>query len=335
MKAWVLEKTAPAEEHPLTLDTINVPDPGPDDLLIEVSACGICHTDLHTVEGELDLPQLPIIPGHQVVGKIVGNGANVKNAAIGERVGVPWLNWTCGECRYCKAGLENLCTGARFTGFHENGGYAEYMVAPAEFVYPIPKEFDDVHAAPLLCAGIIGYRALRLSGIFAKAGGTLGLFGFGASAHIAIQIAVNEGARAFVFTRSAEHRKHAKNLGAVWAGSADDTPPEPLSAAISFAPAGSLIPKAMEKLDKGATLALAGIYVDEVPKMDYQKHIFNEKQLRSVTASTREDARGLLEAAAKVPVKTDVTVYPFDKANEALCDLKASRINGAAVLKIK
>ncbi|MDH5543176.1 MAG: zinc-dependent alcohol dehydrogenase family protein [Nitrospinota bacterium] len=333
MKAWLIEETAPAEEKKLALREVEKPEPGKGEVQIKISACGVCHTDLHAVEGELPLPTLPIIPGHQVVGKVSGNGESAKRFKPGERVGIAWLRSACGKCGYCRSGLENLCDSISFTGFHSNGGYAEYITAPEDFVYPLPDHFDDLHAAPLLCAGIIGYRALRLSEI--KSGETLGIFGFGASAHIAIQIAIHRGANVYVFTRSKEHREHAMKLGAVWAGSADDPSPALLSAAISFAPAGSLIPKAMEKLDKGGTLALAGVYVDDVPRMDYEKHLFNEKRILSVTASTRSDGIELLRASAEIPVKTDIKPYPFERAPEALIDLKHSRINGAAVLRIK
>lgn len=332
MKAWLLEKHAPVEQAPLKLREVPVPAPKNDELLLEVTACGVCHTDLHTVEGEIRPDRLPVIIGHQVVGRVVENGASASRFKIGERAGVPWLHRTCGSCRHCAAGLENLCESGRFTGFHVNGGYAQYMTAPEDFAYRIPDAFDDLHAAPLLCAGIIGYRALRLSGI--KPGGRLGLFGFGASAHLAIQIAASEGADVYVFSRSEDHRRHAMELGAAWTGRADETPPEPLTAAISFAPAGSLVPVALEKLEKGATLALAGIYVDKIPPLDYEKHLFHEKILRSVTASTREDARELLKAAAAVPVKTDIEVFGFEQANELLVRLKESRVKGAAVLDI-
>ena len=333
MKAWLIHETAPAEEKKLFLCEVEKPVPASGEILIEVSACGVCHTDLHLVEGELIAPKLPLIPGHQVIGTVADTGQEATLFKPGERVGVAWLHSACGKCRYCRNNLENLCEVTKFTGFHKNGGFAEFITAPEKFVYPIPDVFDDVHAAPLLCAGIIGYRALRLSGI--KEGGTLGIFGFGASAHIAIQIAIHRGAKVLVFTRSEEHRKHALKLGAQWAGTAEDESPTPLSAAISFAPAGSLIPKAMAMLDKGGTLALAGVYVDDLPRMDYEKHLFNEKKLCSVTASTREDGLELLRASADIPVQTDVKTYRFENAPEALIDLKHSRINGAGVLMIK
>ncbi|MBI5638564.1 MAG: zinc-dependent alcohol dehydrogenase family protein [Nitrospinae bacterium] len=330
MKAWVLRKPGPLEGNPLKLERLKLPVPLPGEVLIEVTACGVCRTDLHTVEGEIAAPVLPIGPGHQVVGRVVEAGTGTKTFKVGDRVGVAWLFATCGECAYCRRGNENLCAHARFTGLHRNGGYAEYMVARIEYVYKIPKSFDDAHAAPLLCAGIIGYRALKASGV--KAGQRLGLFGFGASAHITLQVAAHQGAEVYVFSRSAEHRRHALALGATWAGTAEETAPAPLDGAISFTPAGAIIPAAMEKLDKGGTLALAGIYVDDIPAMDYEKHLFHEKKICSVTAFTREDAAGLLRAASRVPVKTDVEIFPFKDAPLALKKLKEGKINGAAVL---
>jgi propanol-preferring alcohol dehydrogenase len=333
MKAWVLTKTAPLEEGTLELAEIETPSPADGEILIEVSTCGICRTDLHTIEGEIETPVLPIIPGHQAVGRVIETGRGVTKIKLGERVGVPWLHYACGKCAYCLDGLENLCDEPCFTGLHVNGGYAEFMTAHVDFVYPLPDSFDDVHSSPLLCAGIIGYRALRLAGL--KRGAALGMFGFGASAHLALQVAVYEGAEVYVFTRSEKHREHALELGAAWAGSADDAPPKLLASAVSFAPAGSIIPKAMERLDKGGTLALAGIYVDDVPRMNYEKHLFHEKHIRSVTAFTRTDAASFLKVADEAGLRTDVKVYRFGSAIEALEDLKHSRINGAAVLKIK
>ncbi len=327
-----MRKPGPLEGTPLKLERLKLPVPLPGEVLIEVAACGVCHTDLHTVEGEIATPVLPIVPGHQVVGRVVETGTATKSFKVGDRVGVAWLFGTCGECAYCRRGNENLCSEARFTGLDRNGGYAEYMVARIEFVFKIPKSFDDIHAAPLLCAGIIGYRALKASGV--KAGQRLGLFGFGASAHITLQIAAHQGVEVYAFSRSDEHRRHAVALGARWAGMLDETAPAPLDGAISFAPSGAVIPAAMEKLDKGGTLALAGIYVDTIPAMNYQKHLFNEKKLRSVTAFTREDAAGLLRAASRAPVKTDIEVFSFKDAPLALKKLKESVVKGAAVLSM-
>lgn len=332
MKAWVLHKPGPLEENPLKLERLKMPVPLPGEVLIEVTACGVCHTDLHTVEGDIATPVLPIVPGHQVVGRVVEAGTGTKAFKVGDRVGVAWLFGTCGECAYCRRGDENLCANARFTGLHRNGGYAEYLMARIEFVFKIPKAFDDAHAAPLLCAGIIGYRALKASGVVA--GQRVGLFGFGASAHITLQVAAHQGVEVYAFSRSAEHRRHALVLGATWAGTVEEAAPALLDGAISFAPAGAVIPAAMEKLNKGGTLALAGIYVDTIPAMDYEKHLFHEKKIRSVTAFTREDAAGLLRVASRVPVKTDVEIFAFKDAPLALKLLKESKINGAAVLSM-
>jgi len=332
MKAWVLNTPGPVENGPLALEELPVPKPADREVLIKISTCGVCHTDLHTAEGEIVPPAYPVIPGHQVVGRVAETGSRVTRLKPGDRVGVAWLFSACGTCAHCASGNENLCDAAQFTGFHKNGGYAEYMTAPEGSAFMLPEKFDDLHAAPLLCAGIIGFRALKLCGI--KPGGRLGLFGFGASAHIAIQSAIGMGAEVYAFSRSDEHRAHARELGAVWAGSAVDRPPAPLNAAISFAPSGALAPLAMEKLAKGGTLALAGIYMDTIPAMDYEKHLFNEKCLRSVTAFTREDARQFLRLAGRTDIRTDVEEYSFEEANEVLKRLKESHIKGAAVLRI-
>ncbi len=333
MKAMVLESHTQVEEAPLKLMDIPDPIPGKNQVLLKVKACGICHTDLHIIEGEVRPPKLPIVIGHQVVGEVVGLGAEADRTIrkIGERVGVPWVSSPCGNCGYCTIGEENLCDNIRFTGHDIDGGLAEYMVAPADFVYHIPEVFSDVQAAPLLCAGIIGFRALKMSG--AEKGSILGLYGFGASAHIAIQIAIHQGIKVYVFTRSEIHRKLARELGAKWVGGAEDAPPEELNAAIIFAPAGSLIPKALEKLRKGGTLALAGIYMDGIPEMPY-KLIYGERKIVSVTNSTREDAQGLLETAAEIPIRTEVETFTLEDANEAYLKLKRSEIKGAGVIVV-
>lgn len=333
MKAWVLRKPGPIEKDPLTFERLPIPEPLPGEVLIDVTACGVCHTDLHTVEGDIPLPVLPVVPGHQVVGRVVETGTGTKSFKMGDRVGMPWLYGSCGVCPYCKRGAENLCVNARFTGLHCNGGYAEYLLARVEYLYKIPKMFDDLHAAPLLCAGVIGYRALRASGV--KRGGRLGLFGFGASAHITLQVAANMGMETCVFSRSREHRAHALELGAKWAGGYEDAPGVLLDGAITFSPAGAVIPPAMERLDKGGILAVAGIYLDKVPALDYGKQLFNEKSIRSVTAFTRDDAAALLKEAAKAHVKTDIEVFPFENAPDALKKLKAGAVKGAAVLSFK
>jgi len=332
MRAMLLDFPGPIGEKPLKLVDLPPPAPGPGQVLIRVSVCGICHTDLHTVEGELPLQRLPVIPGHQVVGRVVDRGPGVSRLKLGDRVGLAWLFHTCGSCRFCAGGRENLCPEARFTGLHADGGYAEQVTADEDFLYPLPEGFADEAAAPLLCAGIIGYRALRLSDI--KPGGRLGLFGFGASAHIAIQVARHWDCQVYVFTRSPGHQKLAKDLGAVWAGQVEAPPAVRLDSAIIFAPAGSLVPEALALLDRGGTLALAGIYMSPIPALDYEKHLYFEKTLRSVTASTRQDGRELLKLAASIPIVTKVMPFPLKEANEALRLLKAGEIDGAGVLVV-
>jgi len=331
MRAMLLRAPGPVERDPLEAVELPAPVPGPGELRLKISACGLCHTDLHEVEGELPLPKLPVVPGHQIVGLVEARGDGARRFAVGERVGVPWLHSTCGACAACRRGDENLCDGARFTGYHVDGGYATHAVVPEAFAYRLPGGFTDAQAAPLLCAGIIGYRALRLADV--KPGERLGLFGFGASAHIAIQVARFWGCEVWVFTRSAEHRALAKALGASWVGGADDKPPGLLDRAISFAPVGSVIPLALRTLRKGGTLALAGIHLDRIPEMPYTL-LYGERTLRSVTASTRRDAEALLTLAARIPIKTEVEVFPLEEANAALQQLKAGRISGAGVLRI-
>lgn len=331
MRAMLLRAPRPVETAPLEAVDLPIPEPGPGEIRLRVRACGLCHTDLHTLEGELPLPRLPVIPGHQIVGVVEALGHEATRFSPGERVGVPWLHETCGKCEACVRGDENLCDSARFTGYHVDGGYAQFATVPQRFAHPLPDRFGDAEAAPLLCAGIIGYRALRLSGL--RPGERLGLFGFGAAAHLAIQVARHWGCEIWVFTRSAEHRDLAKQLGAAWVGSAEDEPPGLLDRAISFAPAGSLIPVALEKLRKGGTLALAGIHLNRIPEMSYSL-LYGERALRSVTASTRRDAEELLALAAEIPLRTEVERFPLAEANEALRLLKSSRIRGAGVLLI-
>lgn len=330
MRAMVLRKPEPVSEHPLVEADIPKPTPGPRQIRIRVHACGVCHTDLHTVEGEIPLPKLPVVPGHQIVG-VVDAAEGVERFDIGDRVGVPWLHSTCGRCDYCKRGLENLCDEARFTGLHVDGGYAEFAVAPAEFAYPIPGSFPDLQAAPLLCAGIIGYRALRLSGV--QPGQRLGLYGFGASAHVTIQIARHRGCEVYVFTRSKDHRKHALQLGAAWAGAADEKPPNLVDSSIIFAPAGALVPHALKVLRKGGTLALAGIYISAIPQMEYNL-LYGERTIRSVANSTRQDAEELLQLATEIPIHTEIETFPLSEANHVLERLKQAEIRGAAVLVV-
>jgi propanol-preferring alcohol dehydrogenase len=330
MKAAVLEAPKPMEQKPLSVVEVPPPEPGVGQVRIRVRVCGMCHTDLHTVEGELPLPKLPLIPGHQVVGEVDALGTGASGLAVGERVGVPWLHSTCGRCEYCLASLENLCEAAVFTGYHVDGGYAEYMLAPAEFCCRVPDAYPDTSAAPLLCAGVIGYRALKLSEV--KPGQILGLFGFGASAHIAIQVARYWGCRCYVFTRSPHHQALARELGAEWVGRAEEQPPEKLHSAVVFAPAGALIPAALEKLRRGGVVAVASIYTDPIPQMDYGRHLYYERTLRSVTAATRKDAEELLELAPRVPIRTEVQTFRLEEINEALCTLKRSGLRGAGVI---
>lgn len=332
MKAMQLREFAPIERNPLKLVNILTPEPGPADILVRVTVCGVCHTDLHTVEGELEEVKLPVIPGHQVVGIVEKNGKKASRFKEGERVGVAWLYSADGSCRFCRGGKENLCENGRFTGYHADGGYAEYIKVPENFAYPIPEVFADMEASPLLCAGIIGYRALRISGI--KSGQRLGLYGFGASAHVAIQIAVFWGCKTYVFTRSEEHMALARKLGAVWTGSTKDEPPARMDASVNFTPAGPTVLAGMEALEKGGTLALAGIHMSPVPEMSYQKHLYHEKALRSVANATRKDGEELLRIAAEIPIKTETRPFRLEEANKALKLLKDSRIDGAAVITI-
>ncbi len=332
MRAQVLENQAPIEQGPLVLRDVPAPEPEAGQVCVRVNVCGVCHTDLHEAEGDLELPRRPVIPGHQAVGRVDAVGEGVTDLAAGDRVGVAWLYETCGQCRFCRRGDENLCPDARFTGFHTDGGFAEYLVVPASFAYPVPKAFPDEQAAPLLCAGIIGYRALRRSRV--EPGGRLGLYGFGASAHVTIQVARHWDCEVYVFTRSPEHKAHARKLGAAWVGEVPETPPERLDGSVIFAPAGKLVPPALEVLDKGGTLALAGIHMSDVPPLVYQDHLYHEKTLTSVAAATRDDGRELMHLAAEVPIRTDVETFPLEEANEALRRLKESAISGAGVLRI-
>lgn len=328
----LLKKFAPIDQNPLELVDVPKPEPGAEDVLLRIKVCGVCHTDLHTVEGELPEVKLPIIPGHQVVGVVEQKGKKASRFKEGDRLGVAWLYSSCTNCGYCTREKENLCESARFTGYHVDGGYAEYIVVPEKFVYVIPEIFSDEEASPLLCAGIIGYRALRLSEI--KPGQRLGLYGFGASAHVAIQVAVHWGCSVYVFSRSEEHRKLADKLGAVWTGTSKDEPPSKVDGSIIFAPAGELVLDALRVLDKGGTVALAGIYMTPIPEMDYVKHLYHERTLRSVANATRQDGKELLKIAAEIPIETTTQMFCLEEANEALRLLKEGKINGAAILKI-
>jgi propanol-preferring alcohol dehydrogenase len=331
MKAMVLRVPQNAEAAPLVLT--EVPDlwPQPGQIRLRVRACGVCHTDLHTVEGELRAPSLPLIPGHQIVGVVDALGPGVRGFVPGDRVGVGWLAWTCGKCQFCQQGLENLCPEARFTGLHVNGGYAESVLVNEGFAYRIPEGFSDIDAAPLLCAGIIGYRSLKLSQI--QPGGRLGLYGFGASAHIAIQVARHWGCQVYVFSRGEEHRRLAEELGAAWTGLAEDTPLVALDAGVIFAPAGRLVPLALRDLRPGGTLAINAVYMSPIPEFRYEL-IYNERLLRSVANFTRQDAREFLELAGQIPVHAEVQLFPLREANAALQRLKRGEIRGSAVLAV-
>jgi propanol-preferring alcohol dehydrogenase len=306
-----------------------MPRPGAHEVLIRVHACGVCRTDLHVVDNELTNPKLPLIPGHEIVGTVTAVGPNVSHIGIDQRVGVPWLGWTCGECAYCRSGRENLCSGARFTGYQIDGGYAEYTVADERFCFPVPEGFSDVEAAPLLCAGLIGYRALRLAGDAER----LGLYGFGAAAHIAIQIARYRGQRVYAFTKPGDRagQEFARSLGATWAGSSDALPPEQLDAVLIFAPVGALVPSALEATAKGGTVVCAGIHMSDIPSFPYRV-LWEERVLRSVANLTRRDGDEFLAIAAKVPIRTTTVPFPLAEANEALARLREGRIEGAAVL---
>ncbi|ROR01483.1 zinc-dependent alcohol dehydrogenase family protein [Desulfosoma caldarium] len=338
MKAMVLHRCAPVEHHPLVLEEHPDPEPSRREIRVKVLACGVCRTDLHVVEGELPPLGHPVIPGHQIVGRVEKRGPEAHRFREGDRVGIAWLRHTCGVCRYCQQGFENLCEKALFTGYHAPGGYATHAVVHEDFAYPIADNLSDAEATPLLCAGIIGYRSLKraLCGPSnrqpAEGPRTLALYGFGSSAHIVIQIARHWGYEVYAISRTPRHQKLARDLGAVWAGTSAKDLPVKVQHAIVFAPAGPLVPEALEHLDKGGTLALAGIYMTQIPAMDYEKHLFYEKNVHSVTANTRQDALELLETAAAVPVRAVVRTYPLTAANEALQDLKANRLEGTGVL---
>ncbi|MGA2034266.1 MAG: zinc-dependent alcohol dehydrogenase family protein [Thermoguttaceae bacterium] len=330
MKAMRLPRVAPIDSSPLEMVELPMPEPGPGEVRVKVHCCAVCRTDLHVVEGDLPQEKMPIIPGHQVVGMVDALGPQCERLSLGTRVGLAWLRWTCGRCRFCGSGRENLCPDARFTGYHADGGYAQYTVAPEAFAYEIPAVFGDVEAAPLLCAGIIGYRALKRAEV--PPGGKLALYGFGSSAHVLIQIARHRGCEVYVATRDQEHRDLARSMGAVWVGARPEELPVKVDSAILFAPVGALVPPALEKLDRGGTLALAGIYMTPIPEMDYQRCVFFERDIRSVTSNTRADGRELLAEAAEIPIRPRTTLYPLSEANRALQDLKADRINGTGVL---
>ena len=331
MKACVLSRPAAVETNPLAYIDVPTPEPAAGEILVRVKYCGVCRTDLHVVEGELPVRKSPVIPGHQVVGVVEKLGAGARKFAPGARVGIAWLHLTDGTCAYCRSGAENLCDRPAFTGYTVDGGYAEYLVAPEDFSYAIPEQFPDEQAAPMLCAGIIGFRSLRLSGI--QRGGKLGLYGFGAAAHVAIQVARHWRVEVYAATRDQRHQKLALELGAVWAGGALASPPEKLDAAIVFAPAGEIVPAALASLRKGGALVLGGIHMSPIPSFSYDL-LYHERVIRSVANNTREDGRDFLRIAAEIPIRTRVQLFPLSEANRALNALKNDAIPGAAVLKI-
>jgi propanol-preferring alcohol dehydrogenase len=337
MKAYVLGVPDLVENRPLRVSTVDVPSPAADEVLVRVAACGICRTDLHVIEGELDRRRERIVPGHQIVGRVVESGSSAGKFAIGERVGIAWLGKTCGVCRFCLGGNENLCDAPEFTGWTRDGGFAEYVAASQDFVYPIPDSLSDIEAAPLLCAGIIGYRALRLTGIDRTpwSGARLGIYGFGAAGHIAIQIARHRGAAVYVATRDRErHQALARELGAVWIGDTFDLPPAELDAAILFAPAGEIVPAALKALGKGGTLVLGGIHMSPIPEFKYEL-IYGERIIRSVANNTRTDGEEFLNEAAQAGVRTHTQVFDFEELPDALIALKHDAILGAAVIDLK
>jgi propanol-preferring alcohol dehydrogenase len=330
MQAMLLHRNAPITEKPLELTTLPCPEPGPGEILVDVTACAICRTDLHVIEGDLPAKKLPLIPGHQVVGRVERLGPGCGRFEVGDRVGIAWLRRTCGSCGYCMRGMENLCSESLYTGYHADGGYAEKTVVSEAFAYELPEAFSDLEAAPLLCAGIIGYRALQRSE--PPDGGKLALFGFGSSAHVVLQIALHRGYEVFVATRGASHRELARSMGAHWVGGSFDPMPEKVDSAIVFAPAGEIVPAALRSVDKGGVVALAGIYMTPVPEMEYQSCLFHEKNLRSVEANTRADGEALLEEAAGIPIHPEVTTFRLEEANEALIELQEDKINGTGIL---
>jgi alcohol dehydrogenase, propanol-preferring len=333
MRAWAIDRPGPIDTAPLVRVERPEPHPGPGEVRIRVSACGLCRTDLHLAEGDLAPHRSGTIPGHQAVGVVdeVGDGAT--RHAQGDRIGIAWLRHTDGACRFCVRGDENLCVDPKFTGWDADGGYAQYAVVDEKYASRLPDAFDDIHAAPLLCAGIIGYRALRRANL--PEGGRLGIYGFGASAHLAAQVAMFEGATVHVLTRGHDAQRLARELGAVSAQGAADAPPEPLDAAILFAPVGTLVPAALEALDRGGTLSIAGIYLTDIPSLNYERDLFDERKLTSVTANTRADGEAFLDIAARIPIETMTQVYSFDEADRALADLAHGRITGVGVLRVE
>ncbi len=331
MKALVLHKPGPIEEEPLQIAEIPEKKPEEDEVLVRVLTCGVCHTDLHVVEGELKAPKLPIIPGHQIIGIVEEVGKDVTHVSTGDLIGIPWLHYFCGECKYCKRGLQNLCENIKFTGFHVNGGFAEYTTAKKTAVYKLPVNVDPVKFAPIMCSGVIGYRALKLTNL--SSGAKLGLVGFGSSAHLVLQIAKAEGMEIYVFSRSENHRKQALDMGAVWVGKLGDKLSEKLDGIIVFAPVGETLVESLKYLDKGGILVSAGIYMTDIPSFEY-KFLYEERCIKSTANSTDVDVREAIEKAIKYGVVPQVKTYTFEEGNKALKDIKYSRINGSAVLVI-
>jgi propanol-preferring alcohol dehydrogenase len=333
MRAWVVREPGPIDSGPLVAIDRDDPHPGPGQVRVAVHVCGVCRTDLHLAEGDL-VPRHPdVVPGHEVVGVVDEIGDGATRFAIGDRAGIAWLRHTCGRCRYCHRGDENLCVTPRFTGWDDDGGYAPFAVVDEAFAYPLPAGFPDEQAAPLLCSGIIGYRALRRSRL--QPGGRLGIYGFGASAHLAAQIALHEGATVHVMTRSEDAQRLALDLGCASATDAYGSPPEALDAAVLFAPVGDLVPVAMRALDRGGTLSIAGIHLSDIPTLNYADDVFEERTMTSTTANTRRDGEELLALAAQVPLRVETTAYPFERADAALRDLAHDRVTGAAVLRVR
>ncbi|WP_138845759.1 zinc-binding alcohol dehydrogenase family protein [Rhodococcus pyridinivorans] len=330
MRAWRVVEPGPVAGHPVRFESVPLPEIGPNDLLVRVLACGVCRTDLHVAEGDLPVHRAGVVPGHEVVGVVHRAGEAVEGFADGDRVGVAWLRSTCGQCRYCRRGDENLCPDSRYTGWDEDGGYAEFVAVPAAYALPLPDGYEDVELAPLLCAGIIGYRALKRASV--PDGGRLGIYGFGGSAHIAAQVALARGAEVHVMTRSEDARNLARELGAASVQGAADAPPVPLDAAILFAPVGDLVPPALEALDRGGILSIAGIHLTDVPQLNYQRHLFYEREIRSVTANTRKDSREFLAFAGQHRIRVATMRYGLGDADRALADLAGDRVRGAAVL---
>jgi propanol-preferring alcohol dehydrogenase len=332
MRAWWVEEPGPIAGGPLRLGEVDDPEPGPRQVRVRVSTCGVCRTDLHLAEGDLPPHRAHTTPGHEIVGRVDRVGAGVTRFGPDDRIGIAWLRHTCGTCRFCARGDENLCVDPAFTGWDAPGGFAELAVVDERFAYRIPDEFDDLSAAPLLCAGIIGFRSLRRAALPRR--GRLGIYGFGASAHLAAQVALHEGAELYVMTRSPDARRLSLELGATWAGDADEAPPVPLDSAILFAPVGELVPPALRALDRGGTLSIAGIHLSDIPPLHYATELFQERQVRSVTANTRADGEEFLRIAAEIPIRPTITPYGFEQVDRALVDLARDRVDGAAVISM-